>query len=266
MTMWNRLVKFFLKRGYMRGEGMTICNHTVGKNIDQKEIAKFDSLADYWWDRQGALKSLHDINPLRLQYIDCHTSLCAKRVLDIGCGGGILSEVMAAKGAQVTGIDAANGPLRAARKHAKKEGLAIQYIQSTAELFAREKPNSFDVVTCLELLEHVDEPASIVAACAHLVRPGGDVIFATIDKTPLAGLLAILGGEYVLRLLVRGTHQYSRFIKPRALKRWATTAGLSFCDLTWMHYNPFLKRYRLGKRGIINYLIHFKKGDLPIEG
>ncbi|MFH0728873.1 MAG: bifunctional 2-polyprenyl-6-hydroxyphenol methylase/3-demethylubiquinol 3-O-methyltransferase UbiG [Pseudomonadota bacterium] len=239
---------------------MTVGKPAVGKNIDQKEIAKFDSLADYWWDRQGVLKSLHDINPLRLQYIDCRTSLCEKRVLDVGCGGGILSEVMAAKGARVTGIDAAKGPLRTARRHAEKEGRAIQYIQSTAEIFAKERPDSFDVITCLELLEHVDEPASIVAACARLVRPGGDVIFATIDKTPIAGILAILGGEYVLRLLARGTHQYSRFIKPRDLKRWATFAGLRICDLTWMHYNPFSKRYRLGKRGIINYLIHFKKG------
>jgi 2-polyprenyl-6-hydroxyphenyl methylase/3-demethylubiquinone-9 3-methyltransferase len=233
----------------------------AGKNIDQKEIAKFDSLADYWWDRQGVLKSLHDINPLRLQYIDGRTALSEKRVLDVGCGGGILSEVMAAKGARVTGIDAANGPLRAARQHARKEGLAIQYIQSTAERFARERQNSFEVITCLELLEHVDEPASIVAACARLVCPGGDVIFATIDKNLIAGFLAILGGEYVLRLLARGTHQYARFIKPRDLKRWAIFAGLDFCNLTWMHYNPFLRRYRLGKRGLINYLIHFKKKD-----
>jgi 2-polyprenyl-6-hydroxyphenyl methylase/3-demethylubiquinone-9 3-methyltransferase len=240
-------------------------HNTVGKNIDRKEIAKFDSLADYWWDRQGVLKSLHDINPLRLRYIDCRTSLGGKRVLDVGCGGGILSEVMAAKGARVTGIDAANGPLRAARRHAEKEGLAIQYIQSTAEMFAKERQNSFDVITCLELLEHVDEPASIVAACARLVRPGGDVIFATIDKTPIAGFLAILGGEYLLRLLVRGTHQYCRFIKPSDLKRWAILSGLDFCDLTWMHYNPLSRKYRLGRRGLINYLIHFKKGNITLS-
>jgi 2-polyprenyl-6-hydroxyphenyl methylase / 3-demethylubiquinone-9 3-methyltransferase len=249
----------------MSGEFMTADNNTAGNNIDEKEIAKFESLADHWWDREGALKSLHDINPLRLQYIDSRTPLSGKHILDVGCGGGILSEAMAAKGARVTGIDVAEGPLRVARRHADQEGLAIQYIHSTAEGFAREHGNSFDIVTCLELLEHVDQPASIVTACAGLVRPGGDVIFATIDKNPIAGFLAIFCGEYVLRLLVKGTHQYARFIKPHDLKCWASFAGLSFCNLTWMHYNPFSRRYSLGKRGIINYLIHFKKGNIPAD-
>lgn len=240
---------------------MTKGNRTVDNNIDEKEIAKFDSLADYWWDREGVLKSLHDINPLRLQYIDSHAPLSQKRVLDVGCGGGILSEAMAEKGAWVTGIDAAEGPLRAAMRHTAQQKLTIQYIHSTAEMFAREGAADYDIVTCFELLEHVDRPASIVAACARLVRPGGDVFFATIDKNPIAGLLAIIGGEYVLRLLEKGTHQYARFIKPRDLKHWAASAGLGVCDLTWMHYNPFARRYHLGKGGLVNYLIHFRKGQ-----
>jgi len=244
----------------MNGESMTVGNNTAESNIDEKEIAKFESLADYWWDREGVLKSLHDINPLRLQYIDCHSPLSQKKVLDVGCGGGILSEAMAQKGALVTGIDAAEGPLRAARRHAVQQELTIQYIQSTAEMFARESGAGYDIVTCFELLEHVDQPASIVAACARLVRPGGDVFFATIDKNPIAGILAIFGGEYILRLLVKGTHQYARFIRPRDLKHWASSEGLDVCDLTWMHYNPFAKRYSFRKGGLVNYLIHFRKG------
>lgn len=244
----------------MTGSGNMATGNPTDSNIDRKEIEKFESLAAYWWDREGALKSLHDINPLRLRYIDSRAPLREKRVLDVGCGGGILSEAMAARGARVTGIDAAEGPLRAARRHSAKAGLGIQYIQSTAEKFTGDRGGGYDIVTCLELLEHVAQPASIVAACARLVRPAGDVFFATIDRNPVAGFLAIIGGEYVLRLLQRGTHRYARFIRPRDLSRWASQSGLGFWDLTWMHYVPFAKRYLLARRGCVNYLMHFKKG------
>lgn len=228
-------------------------------NIDAGEIAKFDSLADYWWDRNGVLKSLHDINPLRMKYIDERSPVKGKRVLDVGCGGGILSEAMARKGARVTGIDMAEGPLRAARDHAARSGYDICYLQSTAEAFSKNHPDGFDVVTCLELLEHVDDPGSVVAACARLVRPGGDVFFATLDRNPVAGLFAIVGAEYVLRLLARGTHRYKRFVKAVELRHRAEGVGLTCRNITWMHYNPFTKRYFFGKTGHVNYLIHFTK-------
>lgn len=230
-----------------------------GDNVDAAEIAKFDALADYWWDRHGVLQSLHDINPLRLAYIDRCAPLNTRRVLDVGCGGGILSEAMAAMGAQVTGIDMAPGALRIARSHAAGGGFTIDYRQSSAEAFAREHPAGYDRVVCLELLEHVDRPAAIVTACSRLVRPGGDVIFATLDKNVIAWLFAIFGAEYVLRLLARGTHQYARFIAHQDLKRWAQSVGLQCRDLTWMHYNPFTRRYFLRRNGWVNYLIHFKK-------
>jgi 2-polyprenyl-6-hydroxyphenyl methylase / 3-demethylubiquinone-9 3-methyltransferase len=233
----------------------------VKNNVDTAEIAKFESLAEFWWDRQGALKTLHDINPLRLGYIDSRVSLYGKMVIDVGCGGGILSKAMASKGAQVTGIDMAPAALEIAKRHAIAAGSEITYEQSSAELFLRKNPGRFDVVTCLELLEHVDDPHSVVNACAQLVKPGGHVIFATIDKNPLAGFLAITGGEYVLRLLEKGTHQYARFIKHRDLKRWAISSGLHFRDLTWMRYHPFTGRYQLGRRGVMNYLIHFSRGN-----
>ncbi|MDX9786387.1 MAG: bifunctional 2-polyprenyl-6-hydroxyphenol methylase/3-demethylubiquinol 3-O-methyltransferase UbiG [Desulfobacterales bacterium] len=228
-------------------------------NIDAGEIAKFESMAAYWWDTNGVLKSLHDINPLRLKYIDDRSPLYAKRVLDVGCGGGILAEAMARKGARVKGIDMAEGPLQAARDHAAWGGFEIGYRQSTAEAFSRKHANEFDIVTCFELLEHVENPTSIVAACARLVRPGGDVFFATLDRNLIAGLFAIIGAEYVLRLIARGTHQYRRFVKATELKHLAGEAGLTCRNLTWMNYNPFTKRYFLGKTGRVNYLIHFTK-------
>lgn len=228
-------------------------------NIDAAEIARFEAMASIWWDRQGDLKALHDINGLRLNYINQRASLAGKAVLDVGCGGGILSEAMASMGAVVTGIDMGDGALGVARQHASESGLQVDYFQASAEQFARTHADRFDVVTCLELLEHVPDPASVVAACKTLVRPGGEVFFATLNRNLKSFLFAIIGAEYILGLVRRGTHSYHKFIKPAELKDWAAHAGLSFMDLTGLHYNPILRRYSLGGNTHVNYLIHFRK-------
>ena len=228
-------------------------------NIDATEIAKFEAMASIWWDRQGDLKALHDINGLRLNYINQRAPLTGKAVLDVGCGGGILSEAMASMGAVVTGIDISDVALGVARQHLSESGLQVEYFQASAEQFARTRSDRFDLVTCLELLEHVPDPASVVAACKTLVRPGGDVFFATLNRNLKSFLFAVIGAEYILGLVRRGTHTYRKFIKPAELKTWAADFSLLFKDLTGLHYNPILRKYTLGGNTHVNYLAHFQR-------
>ena len=228
-------------------------------NIDESEIAKFEAMAPIWWDKQGDFKALHDINVLRLNYINDRAPLAGKVVLDAGCGGGILSEAMASLGAVVTGIDMGKAALGVARLHSRKTGFNIDYQQATAEQFAETHADQFDVVTCLELLEHVPDPASIVEACKTLTKPGGDVFFATLNRNPKSFLFAIIGAEYILGLVRKGTHRYHKFIKPAELRGWAVESGLSFKDLTGLHYNPMLRKYSMGGNTHVNYLMHFRK-------
>ncbi len=230
-------------------------------NVDQTEVSKFEELASRWWDPGSEFKPLHDINPLRLNYISSRVSLEGQRVIDVGCGGGLLSEGMAALGADVTGIDMGEAPLTVARLHQHESGLALDYQLKTAEQMAAEQPAGYTVCTCLEMLEHVPDPASVIRACAELVPPGGDVFFSTINRNPKAYLLAIIGAEYLLRMLPRGTHEYARFIRPSELERWARAAGLRLQDLTGMSYNPLTARYRLERNVDVNYLAWFKKAD-----
>ena len=223
-------------------------------NVDPAEIAKFEQLASRWWDPGSEFKPLHDINPLRLDFIDARARLAGKTVLDVGCGGGILTESMAARGARVTGIDLGEAPLAVAQLHLKESGLHVDYRRVSAESLAAERPASFDIVTCLEMIEHVPDPATSVRACATLVKPGGHVFFSTINRNPKSWLFAIVGAEYVLNLLPRGTHDYLKFIKPSELERWSRAAGLTLRELTGMHYNPLTKHYRLGPGVDVNYL------------
>ncbi|MGB5247175.1 MAG: bifunctional 2-polyprenyl-6-hydroxyphenol methylase/3-demethylubiquinol 3-O-methyltransferase UbiG [Woeseia sp.] len=228
-------------------------------NVDAAEIAKFDALASRWWDPDGEFRPLHQINPLRLDYIRQRAPLDAARVLDIGCGGGILAESMAQKGARVTGIDMADGPLAVARLHLAESGLDVDYQQSTAEDFAAQHRGQFDVVTCLEMLEHVPAPENVVQACCDLVKPGGDVFFSTINRNPKAFLFAIVGAEYLLRLLPAGTHDYEKFIKPSELDAWARAAGLELQDSIGLHYNPLTREYWLEANLDVNYMMHFRR-------
>jgi 2-polyprenyl-6-hydroxyphenyl methylase/3-demethylubiquinone-9 3-methyltransferase len=227
-------------------------------NIDEKEIARFESMAHIWWDKNGDYKALHDINELRLDYIDERVVLAGKRVLDVACGGGLLSEAMAARGADVTGIDMGEEAIAVAKLHLKNSGLQVDYRQRTAEDFSASHSHRFDVVTCLELLEHVPSPPSVVAACKRLVKTRGDVFFATINRNPKSFLFAIIGAEYMLGLVRKGTHSYRKFIKPSELKRWGNSAGLTFRDVTGLHYNPFLRKYSLGGNTHVNYLMYFQ--------
>jgi 2-polyprenyl-6-hydroxyphenyl methylase/3-demethylubiquinone-9 3-methyltransferase len=226
-------------------------------NIDDSEIAKFEAMAPIWWDKKGVQKALHDINVLRVDYIQKRAPLAGKTVLDVGCGGGILSEAMAGLEAQVTGIDAGEAPLAVARMHIRETGLRVDYHQSTAEDYAWMHPDGFDVVTCLELLEHVPDPFSVVSACKKLVKPGGDVFFATLNRNPKSFLFAIIGAEYILGLVRKGTHTYRKFVKPTELEWWGQAAGLTCRDLTGLHYNPFTRKYSLGGNTHVNYLMHF---------
>ena len=230
-------------------------------NIDAAEIAKFEAMAPIWWDKKGAFKALHDINVLRLDYINERAPLDDKRVLDLGCGGGILSEAMASIGAVVTGIDMGQAPLAVAKLHLKESGLSVDYQHATAEEFSEIHPEGFDVVTCLELLEHVPDPSSVVLACKKLVKPGGHVFFATLNRNPKSFLFAIIAAEYILGLVRKGTHSYRKFIKPAELETWGETAGLTFQDLTGLHYNPFTGNYSMGGNTHVNYMMHFKKPD-----
>lgn len=228
---------------------------TSSANVDPVEIAKFEQLASRWWDAGSEFKPLHDINPLRLDYIDQRAPLAGQRVLDVGCGGGILAESMALRGANVTGIDLGEAPLAVARLHLLETGAQVDYRQISAEQLASEQPGAFDVVTCLEMLEHVPDPASSIRACAQLVKPGGKVFFSTINRNPKAYLLAILGAEYLLRMLPRGTHDYQKFIRPSELEAWLRAADLRLLELTGMQYNPLSQRYSLGRDIDVNYLV-----------
>lgn len=225
---------------------------------DAREVEKFDALASRWWDADGAFKPLHDINPLRLAFIEESVEgaggLAGKAVLDVGCGGGILAEAMASRGAAVTGIDASEAALTTARLHASESGVHVDYIHATGEHMADERPGAFDVVTCMELLEHVPDPASLVGACARLVRPGGRVILSTINRNPKSYLLAVVGAEYVLGLLPRGTHDYAKFIRPSELDAWSRVAGLTLEALEGLTYNPVTRRYRRTDDVGVNYL------------
>lgn len=236
---------------------MTVTQH----NVDDAEIAKFDALASRWWDPAGEFRPLHEINPLRLDYIRQRTRLRGRRALDIGCGGGILAESMAASGASVIGIDMAEGPLAVARLHKAESGAAVEYERSTAEAYAIEHAGEFDIVTCLEMLEHVPEPMQVVASCADLVRPGGDVFFSTINRNPKAFLFAIVGAEYLLRLLPAGTHEYEKFIRPSELEAWARHAGLELKGSIGLHYSPLSREYSLGHNLDVNYMMHFRRAD-----
>lgn len=234
---------------------------TPTDNVDPDEIAKFDALASRWWDPEGDFRPLHEINPLRLDYIRQRVPLDGKAVLDIGCGGGILAESMDRCGADVTGIDLAERPLAVARLHQAESGTSVEYRHAGAEALAAENPGRYDVVTCLEMLEHVPEPAAVVRACAELVKPGGDVFFSTINRNPKSFLFAIVGAEYLLKLLPAGTHEYDKFIRPSELEEAARHAGLELCGMIGMHYNPLTRAYSLGPNVDVNYLMHLRRPD-----
>ena len=227
-------------------------------NFDEDEIAKFEALAYRWWDTESEFKPLHEINPLRLDFIDKHAGLTGKKVLDIGCGGGILTESMAKRGAQVKGIDLGETPLAVAKLHAKDEspGLKLEYQAISAEDIAQQEPNSYDIVTCMEMLEHVPDPAAIVTACANLVKPDGHVFFSTINRNPKSFLFAIVGAEYVLNLLPKGTHHYEKLIRPSELDRWIRQASLHTNEIIGMTYNPLNKTYKLSSDTSVNYIVH----------
>lgn len=231
----------------------------ISTNADPAELKKFSDLAHRWWDPTSEFKPLHDINPLRVEWIDRRVGLAGKKVLDVGCGGGILSESMAALGASVTGIDLSEKALGVARLHLFESGQKVEYHHVSAEEFASRHAGRFDVVTCMEMLEHVPEPASTVAACAELVKPGGHVFFSTINRNPKAYLFAVIGAEYVLNLLPRGTHDYSRFIKPSELARYCRHAGLETACLCGLNYNPLNRVYSLVPEADVNYLVHARR-------
>ncbi len=228
-------------------------------NVDPAEISKFDAAAPRWWDPDGEFRPLHDLNPARLDYIEARTGLAGRRVLDVGCGGGLLAEGMARRGAKVTGIDLAPGALEVARLHALEAGVTVDYLQVATEALADTDAGAFDLVTCLEMLEHVPDPASVVQAIARLVRPGGDVVCSTINRNPKSFALAIVGAEYLLRLLPAGTHQYARLIKPSELARWGRDAGLAVADLAGLEYDPLARKARVSADTSVNYLIHLKR-------
>jgi 2-polyprenyl-6-hydroxyphenyl methylase/3-demethylubiquinone-9 3-methyltransferase len=226
------------------------------KNVDEQELGKFAALAHKWWDKNSEFKPLHDINPLRLDYIDGIAALKGKAVLDVGCGGGILSESMHQRGAKVTGIDLGEKALGVARLHQLESGAGVDYRYISVEQLAQEQPAGFDVVTCMEMLEHVPDPASVINACATLVKPGGHVFFSTLNRNPKSYLFAVIGAEYLLNLLPRGTHDYEKFIKPSELASWARASGLEVQTPMGMSYNPLTKRYWLSRDVSVNYLLH----------
>ncbi len=235
----------------------------TGANLDPGEVERFERLAARWWDPLGAFRPLHDINPVRLDFIDDRAGLRGRTVLDVGCGGGLLAEAMQLRGARVTGIDAGETAIEVALRHAAQSGAAVAYERLTAEELAAREPGGFDVVTCLELLEHVPDPASLVVACAALARPGGHVFFSTISRTPKAWLFAVVGAERIARLLPRGTHDYGRFLRPSELDRAARTAGLDLAETVGMRYGPFTGRSRLGGRPDVNYLAWYRRPAAP---
>lgn len=229
-------------------------------NVDNSEIAKFEALASRWWDKSSEFKPLHDINPLRSNYIDERSPVAGLKVIDVGCGGGILAEGLAQRGAEVTGIDMGEAPLEVAQLHSLESGLEIQYRRITAEEIAEEQAGQYDIVTCMEMLEHVPDPGSVIKACAKLCKPGGDVYFSTINRNPKSYMLAVIGAEYVLRMLPRGTHEYSKFIKPSELAHWIRQADLQLQHTTGMTYNPISRRYKLNDDDVdVNYMVHTQK-------
>lgn len=230
-----------------------------GPNVDPAEILKFDAAAPRWWDPDGEFRPLHDLNPARLEYIEARAGLAGRTVLDVGCGGGILAEGMALRGARVTGIDLAPEALAVARLHALESGIAVEYRQVAVEALADSEPAGFDLVTCLEMLEHVPDPAAIITSISRLVKPGGHLICSTIHRNAKAFALAIVGAEYLLRLLPAGTHQYARLIRPSELSRWARTAGLALADLAGLEYDPIARKARISADVSVNYLAHFRR-------
>lgn len=232
------------------------------ENVDPQEIAKFEALASQWWDKNSEFKPLHDINPLRVGYIDRISKLAGKKVLDVGCGGGILAESMALRGADVTGIDLGDAPLKVAKLHSLESGTSVNYQKVAAEAFAEENPETFDVVTCMEMLEHVPDPSSIVQACAKMVKPGGYVFFSTLNRNPKSYLFAIVGAEHILKLVPAGTHEFSKFIRPSELGKWIRHSGLSSFDMTGLVYNPLTKEYSLNPSDVdVNYMVATRKSN-----
>lgn len=233
---------------------------TSEANVDPAEIAKFEAMASRWWDRNSEFKPLHDINPLRANYIDRHSPVSGQRLVDVGCGGGILAEAMAQRGATVTGIDMGEAPLAVAKLHKLESGVEVDYFQSTAEDLAARDPESFDIVCCLEMLEHVPDPGAVIKACADMAKPGAAVYFSTINRNPKAFMFAIVGAEHILQLLPAGTHEYDKFIKPSELAGWIRDAGLVLEGMTGLTYNPITRNYRLNPRDVsVNYMVHTVK-------
>jgi len=231
-------------------------------NVDLQEIAKFEALASRWWDHNGEFRPLHEINPLRANFIDQHSPVAGKRLVDVGCGGGILAESMAQRGAVVTGIDMGEAPLSVARMHGLESGVEVNYRQSTAEDLAAEEAETYDIVCCLEMLEHVPDPGAVIAACATLARPGGSLYFSTINRNAKAFAFAIVGAEHILKLLPAGTHEYAKFIKPSELAGWLREAGLVLESMTGLTYNPLTGNYRLNDRDVgVNYMARASKPD-----
>ncbi len=232
---------------------------TKSVNVDQDEIGKFEQLASRWWDPDSEFKPLHEINPLRLNYIDRHVGLEGKKVLDVGCGGGILSESMAAQGATVTGIDMGEAPLSVAKLHLLESGLDVNYRRIPVEQLADEQPESYDVVTCMEMLEHVPDPSSVILACAKLAKPGASLFFSTLNRNPKSYLFAVVAAEYILRMLPKGTHDYNKFIRPSELDRWIRAAGLKTKEITGLNYNPLTQIYKLSSNVDVNYMVSVTK-------
>ena len=233
---------------------------TSSSNVDPQEIAKFEALASRWWDRDGEFRPLHEINPLRANYIDQHSPVCDQRLLDVGCGGGILAEAMAQRGAIVTGIDMGEAPLSVAQLHRRESELDIRYVHTSAEQLAQGEAGRYDIVCCLEMLEHVPDPGAVIAACAELARPGGALYFSTINRNPKAFALAIVGAEYILRLLPAGTHEYAKFIRPSELAGWLRDADLVLEGMTGLTYNPLTRNYRLNPKDLdVNYIVRAVK-------
>ncbi|MFT5064282.1 MAG: 2-polyprenyl-6-hydroxyphenyl methylase/3-demethylubiquinone-9 3-methyltransferase [Gammaproteobacteria bacterium] len=233
--------------------------NTQNVNVDPDEIKKFADLASRWWDPEGEFKPLHDMNPLRLGFIDDHAKVSGKTVLDVGCGGGILSEAMAQAGAKVTGLDLGEEQLNVAKLHLLESGTEVDYVCKPVEQLATEQPAHYDAVTCLEMIEHVPDPSQVVKACAELVKPGGKVFFSTINRNPKAYAIAVLGAEYILKVLPQGTHDYQRFIKPSELNNWIEAAGMKLVSISGIHYNPLFKNFTLGGNVDVNYIVCAEK-------
>ncbi len=229
-------------------------------NVDSAEIAKFEAMASRWWDKGGEFKPLHDINPLRANYIDQRSPVAEMKIVDVGCGGGILSESLAQRGAQVTGIDMGEAPLNVAKLHSLESCVEVDYRRITAEELAEQEAGQYDIVTCLEMLEHVPDPSSVIQACADLCKPGGTIYFSTINRNPKSYLFSIVGAEYLLKMLPKGTHEYNKFIRPSELANWIRHADLSLEHMTGMTYNPLFKNYKLTEHDVdVNYMVHCKK-------